>query len=370
MNKGPGVLPRSLLKFYFKDIFMTVDLIIPAYKPDETFLDAVDAMSSQTVSFDKIIVVNTEQKYFDRLVYSNRFLDEHKSLYVRHISRREFDCGKTCNFGVKNSEADCFIIMSQNVIPNSPEVVSKLLSALESDPNCAVSYARQVVPDGHPETDKYLKRYFFSEDSAVLTSKDLESVKNGSISGINCCAAYRREVFDSLGGFPNHIICSEDIIYAAKALEAGYKVSYVADAVVTDYTRSTDKEQLRRAFDFGVCVLKNPEVYDYIAVRDNARKVEKMLLSHLKRKGFSSEGFELKRMYRAQKAGYKKALKYAKMSPADLHKYSANLEFWRMDEILRDRKSVDGHAGYGRSDEEVKMISQPPVRAYKRDEEE
>ena len=348
---------------------MTADLIIPAYKPDKTFLDAVDAMASQTVSFNKIIVVNTEQKYFDRLVYSNKFLDEHKSLDVRHISKREFDCGKTCNFGAKISMADYFVIMAQDVIPDSPEVVSKLLAALESDSKCAVAYARQTVPEGFPEIDKYLKRYFFSEDSAVFTSKDMDSIKNGSVSGINGCAAYKREIFDAIGGFPNHIICNEDVIYAAKALEAGYKVSYVSDAIVVDHKRLTDKEQMRKAFDFGVCVLKNPEIYDYSAVKDNYRKVEKMLLSHLKRKGFSSEGFELKHMYRAQRAGYKKAAKYAKMSPSDLNRYTANPEYWRMDEILRDRKSVDGHAGYGRSDEEIKMISQPPVRAYKRSEE-
>ena len=349
---------------------MTADLIIPAYKPDKTFLEAVDAMANQTVSFNKIIVVNTEQKYFDRLVYSNKFLDEHKSLDVRHISKREFDCGKTCNFGAKISQADCFIIMSQNVVPESPDVAAKLIAALESDPKCAVTYARQTVPDNAPEMDKYIKRYFFPEDSAVLTSKDLDSLKNGSVRGLNGCAAYRRDAFDAIGGFSNHIICDEDVIYASKALAAGYKVSYVSEATVVDHTRLSDKEHMKKAFDFGVCVLKNPDVLDYNAVKENSRKIEKLLLSHLKRRSFSAEAFELRHIYRAEKAGYKKALKYAKMSSGDINRYTANPEFWRMDEILRDRKSVDGHSGYGRSDEELKMLSQPPVRAFKREEEE
>ncbi|MBO4678292.1 MAG: glycosyltransferase family 2 protein [Lachnospiraceae bacterium] len=349
---------------------MTTDLIIPAYKPDKTFLEAVDAMASQTVSFGKIIVINTEQKYFDRLVYSAKFLDEHKSLDVRHISKREFDCGKTCNFGAKISQADSFIIMSQNVVPDSPEVVAKLISALESDPKIAVAYARQAVCNDYPEMDKYVKRYFFPEDSTVFSAKDLDSIRNGSIRGLNGCAAYRREVFDELGGFVNHIICDEDVVYAHKVLEAGYKIAYVSDAVVVDHTRLAAKEHMKVAFDFGVCVLKNPEVFDYAAVKDNSRKVEKLLLSHLKRKSFSGEAFELRHICRAEKAGYKKALKYSKMSSNDLHKYTANPEYWRMDEILRDRKSVDGHSGYGRSDAEIKMLSQPPVRAFKREDEE
>jgi len=348
---------------------MTADLIIPAYKPDKTFLEAVDAMAAQTVSFDKIIVVNTEQKYFDRLVYSHKFLDEHKSLDIRHISKREFDCGKTCNFGAKISQADCFIIMSQNVVPDSPDVAAKLIAALESDPKCAVAYARQTAEDNSPETDKYVKRYFFPEDSAVLTSKDIDSLKNGSVRGLNGCAAYRREVFDAIGGFPNHIICDEDVIYASKALEAGYRIAYISDAVVVDHIRLSGQEHMKKAFDFGVCVLKNSDVFDYNAVKENSKKIEKLLLSHLKRKSFSGEAFELRHICRAEKAGYRKALKYARMSSNDIHKYTANPEYWRMDEILRDRKSVDGHSGYGRSDAEIKMLSQPPVRAFKREEE-
>lgn len=348
---------------------MTADLIIPAYKPDKTFLEAVDVMAGQTLSFEKIIVVNTEQKYFDRLVYSAKFLDEHKSLDVRHISKREFDCGKTCNFGVKISKADCFIIMSQNAVPESYEVAAKLIAALENDPKCAVAFARQTVGDKASEIDKYAKRYFFPEDSAILTAKDLDSIKNGTLRGINGCAAYRRDVFEALGGFPDHVICDEDMVYAYKALNAGHKIAYVSDAVVTDYAVLTDKEHMKKAFDYGVCVLKNPEIFDYNAVKENGKKMNKLLLSHLKRKSFSGEAFKLRRIYKAGKTGFKKATKYAKMSPTDLNRFTSNPEYWRMDEILRDRKSVDGHSGYGRSEAEVEMLSKPPVRVFKREEE-
>ena len=248
-------------------------------------------------------------------------------------------------------------------------MAAKLLATLENDSKCVVAYARQTVPADYSEMDKYVKHYFFPEDGAVLTEKDIDSVKNGSVRGLNGCAAYRRDVFDALGGFTNHIICDEDVVYASKALKAGYKVAYVSDAVVTDYTRLTDKELMKKAFDFGVCVLKNPDVFDYNAVKENNRKAEKFLVSHLKRKSFSGEAFELRHIYRAKRNGYKKALKYAKMSPNDLRKYTANPEYWCMDEILRDRKSVDGHSGYGRSDAEVQMMSQPPVKTFKRDDE-
>ena len=46
----------------------------------------------------------------------------------------------------------------------------------------------------------------------------------------NVCAAYRREIYEELGGFVRHTIFNEDMIYAAKAVEAGYSVAYAADA--------------------------------------------------------------------------------------------------------------------------------------------
>ena len=74
---------------------MTIDLVITTYKPTKTFFDLVDKMSKQTVEIRKIIILNVEQKYFDRLLYATKFIDEHKNVEVRHISAREFDCGKS-----------------------------------------------------------------------------------------------------------------------------------------------------------------------------------------------------------------------------------------------------------------------------------
>ena len=46
-----------------------VNVIIPTYKPDEKFLKLISRLEKQTVKPERIIVVNTEQKYYDRLIY-------------------------------------------------------------------------------------------------------------------------------------------------------------------------------------------------------------------------------------------------------------------------------------------------------------
>ena len=50
-----------------------VDIIIPVYKPDARFLTLLEKIGQQSVPVNRIIIMNTEQKYFDRLTYGTSF---------------------------------------------------------------------------------------------------------------------------------------------------------------------------------------------------------------------------------------------------------------------------------------------------------
>lgn len=65
------------------------------------------------------------------------------------------------------------------------------------------------------------------------------------------CAAYRQDIYEELGGFVKHTIFNEDMIYAAKAVEAGYAIAYAADARVVHSHNYTNGQQFHRNFDLG-----------------------------------------------------------------------------------------------------------------------
>ncbi len=67
-----------------------VDVIIPTYKPDQKFLDLMEKLAHQTVPVQKVIIMNTEQKYFDRLTYGTSFSKKYKNVVVKHLSKREW----------------------------------------------------------------------------------------------------------------------------------------------------------------------------------------------------------------------------------------------------------------------------------------
>ena len=66
----------------------SVDVIIPTYKPGEKFLRILDMLEKQTYPVNRIIVVNTEEKYFERLSFSPMKKSYYKNMTVRHISKR------------------------------------------------------------------------------------------------------------------------------------------------------------------------------------------------------------------------------------------------------------------------------------------
>lgn len=349
---------------------MKIDLIIPVYKPEKSFLDMVDEMAAQSLPLNRIIIINTEQKYFDRLIYTSRFLDKHKNLDIHHISKREFDYGKTRNNAVKLSDADYFIMMTQDAMPVGKEIISKLLKPFENDPLMAVTYARQVSVESAHEFEKFIRKTYFPENSEIHSDKDSAISKKQLYMNSNVCAMYRRDLFVQLGGFLNHVIMGEDVLFASKVINEGYKVGYVADAVIVHTREADEKLYLHKAFDFGVSVAKHPEVYDAFEEKEEMKQLEKRIMAHLRRNGTSSETLLFSRLSRAKRKGFAKGLKYKRLSRNDIMKYSANSEYWRMDEILRDRKSVDVHSGYGRSAAEVEMVSTPPVTVTKKNVEE
>ena len=78
----------------------TVDVIIPAYKPKESFIKLIEMLERQTYPINRIIVMNTEEKYYAELMYSHSLDKVYDNIHVTHISKREFNHGRTRRDGV------------------------------------------------------------------------------------------------------------------------------------------------------------------------------------------------------------------------------------------------------------------------------
>lgn len=312
-----------------EDILKKVDVIIPTYKPDQKFLDLMEKLAHQTVPVNKIIIMNTEQKYFDRLTYGTSFSKKYKNIQIKHLSRREFDHGRTRNSGVRCSEAPVFIMMTQDAVPADEFLVEELLCALEQD-NVAVSYGRQLAEEHCSETEKFTRNFNYPPEKMVKTKEDIGRLGIKTFFCSNVCAAYKRDIFDALGGFIKHTIFNEDMIYAANAIQNGYAVAYQPEAKVYHSHDYSCSEQFHRNFDLGVSQAEHPEIFAAVPSESEGVRLVKMTIAHLKEKKMWAQipGVIVKSGFKY--VGYRLGKQYKKLPKKLVVKCSAegNREYW------------------------------------------
>ena len=306
---------------------MKVDIIIPVYKPDKSFLQLIEKLENQTVDVNRIILMNTEEKYFLQLFYGNKFLKQYSNIDVYHLSKREFNHGKTRRQGVKKSQAEIFVMMTQDAMPKDEFLLENLLNALEGE-KVAAAYARQLPTEDCNPIEQYLREFNYPDKPEIKTIEDVAARGIKAYFCSDVCCAYKRTVYEELGGFVRHTIFNEDMLYAAGALKAGYQIAYAAKACVVHSHNYTCMEQLHRNFDLGVSQADHPEVFADVPSESEGIKSVKAAAAYLKenrlwkwmpvlvlQSGFKYIGYRLGKMYK-------------KLPKKCIMKLTMNKEYW------------------------------------------
>jgi rhamnosyltransferase len=313
-------------------IQMVIDVIIPLYRPGKELFSLLDILSRQTVSVHKIILINTEEKYFEQLVYGSRALEKYKKLIeVTHISKREFDHGRTRRHAVRKSSADIFVMMTQDAVPCDETLIEKLTAPIINDGEgkVAVSYARQLAGSDSSVLEQFTRKFNYPEQSCIKSESDIDTLGIKTFFCSNVCAAYRRDVYDKLGGFVHKTIFNEDMIYAATAIFAGYSVAYAADAEVIHSHNYTCKQQFKRNFDLGVSQADNAWIFSKVHSESEGVKLVKEAVEYLKKNKMRKQIPYFYMQCAAKYAGYLLGKRYKALPHSLILKCTANRDYWK-----------------------------------------
>lgn len=309
---------------------MKIDIIIPVYKPGKELFTLLDRLKKQTLPTNQIILMNTEEKYFEQLVYGKKFPGQYKNVKVYHLSKREFDHGGTRRRGVAKSEADIFVMMTQDALPADELLLEKLVTHLtEEKTNVAAAYARQLPGPDCSLPEQISRSFNYPDKSRIKTEADLPQLGIKTYFCSNVCAAYRRDVYDNLGGFVMHTIFNEDMIYAAGAIRAGYGIAYEADAKVIHSHNYTNLQQLRRNFDLGVSQAQFPDVFAGVPSESEGKRLVTETVKQLKAKRQSGKipGFYLQ--CACKYAGYFLGKRYKMLPRKLILGLTMNRDYWK-----------------------------------------
>ncbi|HPE61898.1 MAG TPA: glycosyltransferase [Thiolinea sp.] len=173
-------------------------------------------------------------------------------LEVYSIDHRRFDHGGTRQLAADLCpDADYLVYLTQDAILEQPDSLEQLLKPL-TDGQVAMVYGRHVAHDFASLIEKHARAYTYPTRSTRRTLRDMEQLGFRAAFSSDVYAAYRVSALRSIGGFPSHVIVSEDSYVSARLLLAGWTTVYSADSRVRHSHHYSLLHIFRRYFDVGV----------------------------------------------------------------------------------------------------------------------
>ncbi|MDO4519580.1 MAG: glycosyltransferase family 2 protein [Eubacteriales bacterium] len=302
---------------------MTVDVIIPTYKPGESFEELLKRIMRQEYSVRKIIVMNTEKEY-----WNTKWETQYPNLEVHHLTRAQFDHGRTRKTAAEYSEADIMVFMTQDAFPADRKLIGNLMKALTGDASIGAAYARQLPKSECRYLERYTRSFNYPEKSSVKYAKDIERYGIKTYFCSNVCAAYRKNIYLEIGGFVDRAIFNEDMIAAANMINKGYGIAYAADAQVYHSHNYSCAQQFHRNFDLGVSQAEHPEIFDKVPSEGEGLKLVMKSAGYLLRHGRVWLLPQLAGQSAAKLLGYRLGKRYQKLSPKMIRKCTMNPAYW------------------------------------------
>ncbi len=221
-------------------------LIVPVRNGGDVWRRAAAAIREQAVQPERVLVVDSESA--DASVEVAR----EQGFEVLPITARDFDHGGTRQMAAELCRDFEFLVyMTQDAVLAGPHSLEALLRAF-ADKQVAIAYGRQLPrrEAGPIEAHARLFNYPATSQRRLLADAAKLGMKAAFTSNSYC--AYRTAELFGVGGFPRRAIVSEDMVVAARSLQAGRAISYVAEACAYHSHGYTLMQEFQRYFDIGV----------------------------------------------------------------------------------------------------------------------
>jgi rhamnosyltransferase len=225
---------------------MKTALVIPTLDGGETFKKALYGLLAQSMLPDTMLIIDSgsDDDTLDAAIAAG--------WKIYRIKKEDFNHGATRNLARSLVEADIYIFMTQDAIPADHYTLEKLVEPILNYPEVGLTYGRQIAHEKAGPIESFSRLFSYPPESKMKSKADSKQIGLKTVLCSNSCAAYRREAFDFVGGFPTKVIMCEDVYIAAKMLQAGYSIYYTADALIYHSHNYSVVQEFKRYFDLGV----------------------------------------------------------------------------------------------------------------------
>lgn len=323
---------------------LTIDVIIPTFKPGKKFSQLLAMLRKQTYPIEQIIVINTEEKYWNKV-----WEEETPNLVLRHIKKAEFDHGGTRRRAVELSKAEIFLCMTDDAVPADTHLIEKIVEGFgkrgPAGEYPAMVYARQLPDSSCGWSERYTRNFNYPDKSMVKTKADIPRLGIKTYFASNTCCAYRREIYEKQGGFIQPAIFNEDMIFAGRAVQAGFCIVYQAKARVIHSHRYTCRQQFKRNFDLAVSQADYPDVFSGLPSEGEGIRLVRETGHYLVKSGRPWLLFGLVIKSGSKYMGYLFGKRYRKLPKWLIRRCTMNRTYWKNIENLHAPAAIENASG-------------------------
>lgn len=237
---------------------MNVDVICPLYKAEEDIDTLIDGIKRQNkIEIQNVIFAVTKAGNYP-LVVSKIEKENFKYFFVEHES---FSHSLTREEAIyKYCDSDIVIMLSQDVKLIASDAMYELANVISDE--VVYAYGKQICLK--KTIEHYTRSRNYGEKTFFVNQNDIPKLQLTAFFASDAFAAYHRPTFCSINGY-DHIpmMMNEDMYYAKKIIDLGYKKAYVATAIVEHSHKFSLKQLYKRYYATGVWFSEHPEFNCY-----------------------------------------------------------------------------------------------------------
>jgi rhamnosyltransferase len=229
----------------------TLSVIIPILNGTPFLEQLLASLLSQTRMPDEILLIDSGSTDAS-LAIIRQYMEQYSFIRLYEIQQRDFDHGGTRTMAARKAKNDILLFMTQDAIPVNKTTFERLLNSFTKDDKIAAAYGRQVPVKNASFFAEHLRLFNYPQKSQIRSQQDWEHYGFKTVFISNSFAAWRRDILEEQGYFPEQLVFGEDTVALSQLLERGYLVAYVSAATVYHSHNYSIIQDFKRYFDIGV----------------------------------------------------------------------------------------------------------------------
>jgi cellulose synthase/poly-beta-1,6-N-acetylglucosamine synthase-like glycosyltransferase len=215
---------------------MKVSVILTVINEGPGMAELLDALLAQSRAPDEIVVVDGGSKD-DTVAVLSSYSERYPLLKV-HVEPG-VNIARGRNIAIERAAGDVLAVTDGGCRPEA-DWLRELVRPLESDPTVG-AVAGRFVPVSHNRFE-----YFCGKVSVPdLAQEAAEGMFFGRSS------AFRRNLWEAVGGYPEWLYTAEDTLFAVAAQRAGFKVAYAPESILHWRPRPTLSKLFKMYYLYG-----------------------------------------------------------------------------------------------------------------------